>query len=1539
MKHSQKTFFAFLALGVIAGAALFAFAHVAQALTVENVGGTLTLGDADLKQTVINVIKWALGLLGLVAVIIMLYGGFLWLTSRGDEKQIDKAKRTLINGAIGIVIILVAWAIVLFVQRFITGSTGTANAASCGPNVGIGFGQYGCNDCVDSAPVGDGEGILVPNPAYCQVPPPADYWQSTSQVPPRPTENVKLCTTPTETFGGLRDEDGDSTPDENNAATGEYTVEPLTDFGGAVSGPGIVGVTNRTISQSAEFMHIGADFARNTVYRVTHNTFSSATGALLTLPAQSWEFKTGEETDQEPPTVDAVLPDNGDTIQCLMPELHVRFSEAMLASSMHVDNVRVVVTPAPPTPVELTSITHWPGMLGFTANFGQALPANSTVTITLDSREDTILQPGSHGGQYLPGLKDACVNALDGDGDTNSEGPPQDNYSWTFTIGNTTQVACDPKITNIESPVFYGNNGADALQSVTISGENFGLNPTVHFTGIGVIANNIGGPTSSCFDANFRPKQNNSEQCILNSNNSTIQTLVPAGHTPSANASLSASSGAVDGSVVVQTGKYSPPSTPIDVQSPHIDWANPPDGKEGTFVTIHGSHFGNNAGTVYFRKADGSSAVSAPIPACAGASGWTDTEIVVQVPAGFAVAELADIQVRNISLPEPRGRSNLFRFTINNVEHPGLCFIDPVCHASSGQELVATGEGFGSDINQLQGLYNAFGDAGKNFVSPGVVRFSAPDTLPNNSYNFAVRVGTRVTNPRSYRIPCDPPPQVVESASCSATQVPSPNPRPNSTDMCRNSIIQAEFNVDMNVGTLIAANMQVQDCGANPTFDGSSCANIAGDVTAPSDRIIQFAPDAALLGNHWYQVTIGRGVQNVGLANMNQDYVWHFRVRDSAENCTAQMVTVQPSNWPMLTGDSNNFQAQAMLNNCNLLDTDANFSWATSNVVLTNNVIPLGPGGSFGRITIQPPTPGETDLTAVLTAQADGKQGQAIVTVRRGACETNADCTAGGTMCAGSICQEVSPGNKRCTPSITSMTNTGPAGNLVTIDGCYFGAYKGSGTVRFDVNETVDPSAVEGNFAMCGPGAWTDTQITVAHEPKDAVTGSVWKAQVQPDGAGVNPSPWFTGYTVAGLCQTNTGAMVPVPADGVPQLCGISPSIAKASQQITYTGARFNPSNGDPTNDSRVFFQQTAAGVPPWTPAQSSGTFSTTMGTGVVAGNAVYSPGRTVVGKPVTGAPGLYCLSNHKDFTLRCDTNAECASGCCSGNQCAPNLNACTDSLVDSVDPDSGTLSCRNASFTITFTPDMQGSTLTTANIKLRLSPGGAEIPTDLHIMGSKVVRLNPKTPIARNSVVEVIIRGSQIGVLSVDGKFMGGDWIAGPVQVAADATICTVNRVAVVRYFNTPITEDLFGCSGNNCSGDIDGANGNQLGYFAVALSTGGEILTAESQVWTEADTGGTPGQTNTYTGGLDAGLCRGAATGPDQVYCATALNVANGTENLTVQVTAANNAGTGTATFPIRSFMCANPWPAPPNYPFRDSIFNFETSFCRDSLPDYTL
>jgi len=84
---------------------------------------SIGLGTRDVRETVGSVIRAFMGLLGIVAVCLILYGGFKWMTAGGNEEQVGEAKKIIISGVIGLVIIMSAYAIATFVVGAIINGT------------------------------------------------------------------------------------------------------------------------------------------------------------------------------------------------------------------------------------------------------------------------------------------------------------------------------------------------------------------------------------------------------------------------------------------------------------------------------------------------------------------------------------------------------------------------------------------------------------------------------------------------------------------------------------------------------------------------------------------------------------------------------------------------------------------------------------------------------------------------------------------------------------------------------------------------------------------------------------------------------------------------------------------------------------------------------------------------------------------------------------------------------------------------------------------------------------------------------------------------------------------------------------------------------------------------------------------------------------------------------------------------------------------------------------------------------------------------
>ncbi|NMB48636.1 hypothetical protein GYA13_04325 [Candidatus Kuenenbacteria bacterium] len=80
-----------------------------------NYAAQVGLGTSDLRNTAVGVIQSLLGILGILALVIVLIGGFKWMTSAGNEEGVSSAKKTIAAGIVGLAIILFAYAIVSFV--------------------------------------------------------------------------------------------------------------------------------------------------------------------------------------------------------------------------------------------------------------------------------------------------------------------------------------------------------------------------------------------------------------------------------------------------------------------------------------------------------------------------------------------------------------------------------------------------------------------------------------------------------------------------------------------------------------------------------------------------------------------------------------------------------------------------------------------------------------------------------------------------------------------------------------------------------------------------------------------------------------------------------------------------------------------------------------------------------------------------------------------------------------------------------------------------------------------------------------------------------------------------------------------------------------------------------------------------------------------------------------------------------------------------------------------------------------------------------
>jgi len=93
-------------------------------------GSTITTGIGNLATEVVNILSVVVGI---VAVIFLIYGGFRYITSGGESSNVSNAKNTLIYAVVGLVIVALAQLIVHWVLNSASNITsGSSGAGAAG---------------------------------------------------------------------------------------------------------------------------------------------------------------------------------------------------------------------------------------------------------------------------------------------------------------------------------------------------------------------------------------------------------------------------------------------------------------------------------------------------------------------------------------------------------------------------------------------------------------------------------------------------------------------------------------------------------------------------------------------------------------------------------------------------------------------------------------------------------------------------------------------------------------------------------------------------------------------------------------------------------------------------------------------------------------------------------------------------------------------------------------------------------------------------------------------------------------------------------------------------------------------------------------------------------------------------------------------------------------------------------------------------------------------------------------------------------------
>jgi hypothetical protein len=74
----------------------------------------------DVRVIIANFVEIVLGFLAAIFVVLTIYAGFRYMTASGNEEQTRKALAQIRDAVIGLLIVLSAWAITLFILRILS---------------------------------------------------------------------------------------------------------------------------------------------------------------------------------------------------------------------------------------------------------------------------------------------------------------------------------------------------------------------------------------------------------------------------------------------------------------------------------------------------------------------------------------------------------------------------------------------------------------------------------------------------------------------------------------------------------------------------------------------------------------------------------------------------------------------------------------------------------------------------------------------------------------------------------------------------------------------------------------------------------------------------------------------------------------------------------------------------------------------------------------------------------------------------------------------------------------------------------------------------------------------------------------------------------------------------------------------------------------------------------------------------------------------------------------------------------------------------
>ncbi len=382
------------------------------------------LGEADLETIIVNIVKVALGFLGLLAVIFIMYGGFTWMLAGGNQDKVAKGRKILINAVIGLVIILSAYAIASFIFSELGWIVGSENSSSS-------------SDSSYYYSGGLAGGVVK------------------SHYPAAGETDVARNTSIVVTF---REEiDSSSIMDERGELiTDNFSIADAD--GNAVVAASVTTADNYSfVIDPTEPQYLGDD-VEDTIYVVTLSsgiTKADGDSAFGSLGSYDWQFTTSTDVDLTPPQVISILP----TAESASPRnvvVQINFDEAISPLSVAgdtsegFDNLVAKIIDTDEVVAGTYSISNQYQTVEFITSDLCGTNSCGGEVYCLPGPENlaVAVKAASLGGVFLDGVVDMANNSLDGDGDGTAEGPEIDDYSWSFQTNDNVDLVA-PQVVSV----------------------------------------------------------------------------------------------------------------------------------------------------------------------------------------------------------------------------------------------------------------------------------------------------------------------------------------------------------------------------------------------------------------------------------------------------------------------------------------------------------------------------------------------------------------------------------------------------------------------------------------------------------------------------------------------------------------------------------------------------------------------------------------------------------------------------------------------------------------------------------------------------------------------------------------------------------------------------------------------------------------------------------------------------------------------------------------------------------------------------------